>query len=244
MNRLILTAVAAIMILAASCDGIGSGSSSSSSSSGTTSKKRSSEPIEVTITGVISHTEYTPGQSATVTFSRFPQSVAEFKQVREQIGKEPQGAVALQVMAFEMFRHDRKIGRECIEMNTVNSGVDAPIRRLGQLFGNDANYARPYQMAGFLKGATPENGYSPSKPYTVEMSVKEAYQETGIFQSHVIPLKVNAPGRKNGSIAVSVLKTHKPDEPSNGTYFIVFGCGDLFFQVEPISFTATFNGLD
>ena len=209
-------------------------------------KTASNEPIRVTITGDISHTEYKPGQSGTITFNRFPTTVEEFKQVREQIGGEPHGAVALQIMAFEMYRHNRTIGEECIRLNTVVSGVPSPIRRLNELFGKDLNYVRPYQMAGFLKGATPANGYSPSKPYTVEVNVNPGikHQESGIFQTNVIYLQVSAPGRKSGKVGISVLKTFKPDEPSEGKYFIIDSCGDLYFQVEPISFTTTFNGLD
>jgi len=205
-----------------------------------------SEPIEVTITGDISHTEYTADQSGTITFNRFPTTVEEFQQVREQIGGEPHGAVALQLMAFEMFRHDRKIGEECIRMNSVTSSAPGAIRRLNELFGKDANYARPYQVAGFLKDAEPKNGYNPSKPYTVEVKVNPGikYQESSIFQTDVIYLQVSAPGRKDGKVGAAVLKTHKPDEPSKGEYFIMFESSNLYFQVEPISFTATFDGLD
>ena len=206
----------------------------------------SSERLEVTITGDISHTEYTSGQSGTITFNHFPTTVEEFKQVREQIGSEPHGAVALQLMAFEMFRRDRTIGEECIRLNTVTSGVPSPLRRLNELFGKDAGYARPYQMAGFLKDASPANGYNPSKPYTVEVKINPGirYQQSSIFQTNVIYLQVSAPGRKSGKVGISVLRTHKPDEPSEGKYFITDSCGDLYFQVEPVSFTTPFNGLD
>ena len=47
-----------------------------------------------------------------------------------------------------------------------------------------------------------------------------------------------------GVDGISVLKTHKPDESSEGRYFIVFGCSDMYSQVKEKSFTATFNGLD
>lgn len=72
------------------------------------------EPLEVTMTGEIDHEEHTPGQSGSVSFNRFPASVAEFMQVREQIGKEPQGAAALEVMAMEMYRRNRNVGLECL----------------------------------------------------------------------------------------------------------------------------------
>ena len=41
-----------------------------------------------------------------------------------------------------------------------------------------------------------------------------------------------------------MVKTFKPDEPSNGTYFIVNSCPGLYVQVAPISYEHKFLGLD
>ena len=205
-----------------------------------------SVPIEVTITGKINHTDYNSGQSAKISFNRFPVSVQEFKEVREQIGSEPHGAVALQVMAYEMYRHDKKAGEECIRLNNVLNNVLTPVGRLKELFGNDFSYARPYQIAALLKGATPENGYNPAKPYTVEVRVSKgnSYQYSNDYQSNVLYLEIITGGKDRGVDSISVLKTHKPNESSNGQYFIVFSCPGFYSQVKGISFTATFNGLD
>ena len=208
-----------------------------------------SGPLDVTISGEISHTTYTPGQTGTITFSRFPATVAEFKQVREQIGREPHGAAALQLMAYEMYRRNKKRGEECIRLNNLTNNVEMPIRRLNELFGaskDDPAYARPYQIAAFLKDATPENGYNPSKPYTVEVRVNKgvAYAKSADYQTDVLYLEVLTQGIDDGARGVAVLKTHKPGEPSKGDYFIVFNSSGLYSQVKPISFTSTFNGLD
>jgi len=206
----------------------------------------SSVPLEVTISGTISPTVHVPSQSGTVTFNRFPATVEEFEQVREKIGKQPHGAVALQIMAYEMFRRDRTIGEECILLNTVTNNTRTAIGRLRELFGNDVNYARPYQMAAFLKGATPKNGYNPSKPYKIEVRVNKVqkYQYSNDYQTDVLYLQVLTQGKSTGAEAVSVLKTHKPGEPSNGEYYIVFTCAGLYSSVQAVSFTAPFNGLD
>ena len=204
-------------------------------------------PIQVQMTGAINHTQYTAGQSATITFNRFPASVEEFMQVREQIGREPQGAVALQIMAFEMFRRDRNVGAECIKLNNVQSNVGFVTGRLKELFGGDSNYNRPYQMAAYLKGAAPANGYNPEKPYTIEVIVDPAtpYQASSIFQTTVLNLRVKSKGRSTGSDLVSVMKTKKPGEPGEkGTYFIVQSSTGLVSQVAPISFDYDFNGLE
>ena len=210
------------------------------------SPEAAAAPINVKISGTISHTEYTPGQKGKITFNRFPTTVKEFEQVREQIGGEPHGAIALQLMAFEMYRHNRKSGETCIRMNTVKNNADSPIRRLNELFGKDANYARPYQVAAYLKDATPENGYAPSKPYTIEIEVGKtpSYDKSSIFQTDVISLRVLTNGKDSGGVSVSVLKTLKPDEPSKGKYFIIFECSNIYTQVKAVSFSAPFKGLD
>ena len=117
----------------------------------------------VSITGTINHEIYTAGQSATVVFSRFPASVEEFRSAQQQIGNEPQGAVALQLMAAEMYRRNASRGTQCIELCNVKSNFgDFQLNRWRDLFNkNDQSYYRPYQIAAFLKGATPENDYTP-----------------------------------------------------------------------------------
>ena len=210
--------------------------------------------LDVKITGKIDHTNYTKGQSGTVEFNRFPATVDEFKTVRQKIGGEPHGAVALQVMAMEMYRRDRSIGLECIKLNNTSSNVGEVVSRLKELFGGDIKYNRPYQMAAYLKGAEPGNGYNPTKPYTVEVIVDPAkpYQHSGIFQSKYLFLRIKTKGRDNGSSGQNgtsdglyVLKTKKPGEPGEkGKFFLVNNSSSMHTQVKPISFDHEFKGLD
>jgi hypothetical protein len=202
--------------------------------------------LEVKLTGTISHTTHTKGQKGTVEFSRFPATVDEFKQVREKIGTEPHGVVALQLMAYEMYRRDTKIGEECIKLVNTTTNVNVPISRLKELFGKDANYARPYLVASFLKGAIPENGYNPTKPYTVEVKVNDSrpYQATSIFQSTVLYLDVLTTGTDSGLRTVEVLTTAKPGEPGENKYYIVMNAPGLYTQPKEISFTNPWKGLD
>ena len=209
--------------------------------------KMPSGPFNVSIEGVISHDTYTTEQSGTITFSRFPASLAEFKQAREQIGGEPHGAVALQLMAYEMYRRNKSMGEKCIRLNNITSNVDAAMRQMNQLFNKkDNSYNRPYQLAAFLKGATPENGYNPSKPYTVEIKVSKGveYHYSNNFQTTVLYLDVLTQGKDKGSERVEVLKTLKPGEPGEGRYFIVSNSPGLYSQVKEVSFANPFRGLD
>jgi uncharacterized protein YjdB len=203
--------------------------------------------LEVKITGAISHTTFTKGQSGTVEFNRFPATVDEWKQVREKIGGEPHGAVALQLMAYEMYRRNKTVGRECITLNNTTNNVNSAVSRLNELFGSDANYARPYQIAAFLKGATPENGYNPTKPYTVEMKVNDGrtYENFTDYQATAIYLEALTKGVDHGSQTVLVLKTKKPGEQGeSGKFFIVNNCPGLYAQVKAASFENPFKGLE
>ena len=204
------------------------------------------EKLTVTISGSISHTDYDITEKGEVSFNRFPASVKEFNEVREIIGYEPHGAVALQIMAYEMYRRNKEIGLECIKLNNTTNNITSATSRLDELFGNDANYARPYQMAAYLKGATWDNGYKPDKPYTVEIEVNQAtpYQYTETYQSDMLFLDILTQGKPSGRDVVWVIKTHRPGEPSEGKYFIVNNCPNLYSQVRQISYTTPFEGLD
>ncbi|MDO4771741.1 hypothetical protein [Porphyromonas sp.] len=206
-----------------------------------------STPIEVKITGKTDHEKCVKGQRGTVTFNRFPATVKEFEEVREKIGSEPHGAVALQVMAYEMFRRNKETGSTCIELNSVSNitGPDsAPIRQLSILFNED-NSAHPYQMASMLKGATPENGYNPIKPYTIEVYSDHGrgYEKSQAYQATVVRMYVVTSGRSDRKFPVSVVKTLKPDEPSKGKYFIVTN-SPIYSRVQEKSFAQEFKGLE
>ena len=207
----------------------------------------SQNKVEVTLNGKIDHQVWSAGQTATVSFNRFPVSVDEFRQVREQIGHEPHGCIALQVMAYEMFRRDKTIGKECIEWNNLKTNVNQTVSRLNELNRPNDSYARPYQMAAYLKGASWQNGYTPDKPYTVTVRTRPGvkHENSNTFQAMILYLDINVEGGKDkGWSPVSVVKTLKPGEPSEGKYFIVNDSCDMYSQVRDVSFAKPFAGLD
>ena len=101
----------------------------------------------------------------TVSVEALPKSVAEFKTLREKIGKTPEGVVALQVIAIGMYsEYGQSVGEECLDMiNTVTGLTDHARGRLREWYVKGINEPRPYQAAAYMKGATPENGYNPIK---------------------------------------------------------------------------------
>ena len=194
-------------------------------------------PLEVEITGNINHTSFEPGQEGSVTFNRFPASVKEFEMVRKQIGGEPHGAVALELMAAEIYRRDAAIGIECLKLCNTPININNQISRWKELFGKDEYYARPYQIASFLKGATPENKYTPTEPYTIEVKVNSAreYQNITEYQSVELYLEVLTSGKDKGSETVYVVKPNPcRSYPEGSEYFLVNNCPGLYSQVKEI----------
>ncbi|MCL2097640.1 MAG: hypothetical protein FWH23_02625 [Bacteroidales bacterium] len=203
--------------------------------------------VTVTINGKIDHAVWSAEQTATVSFNRFPASIEEFLQVREQIGNEPHGAIALQVMAYEMYSRDKTLGKECIELNNLRTNVNQTVSRLNELNRPNDTYSRPYQMAAYLKGASWQNGYTPDKPYTVTIRTRPGvkHENSNTFQAMILYLDINVEGGKDKVWSpVSVVKTLKPGEPSEGKYFIVNDSCDMYSQVREVSFAKPFEGLD
>jgi len=192
------------------------------------------------IKGKISHSFWIPGVSSSVTISAIPKTVEEFQQLQEQIGKEPQGAVALEIIAIEMYRQlGKEIGEKCLKICNTDNNVGSVKSRIKELFREGDSYGRPYQMAAFMKGASPQNGYNPEKPYVIEVFVDktEKYQESSDYGSKIIFLQVKSHGHGVGSQRVYVVK------PEGAEYYLVDNCPGLYTQVQKIGYGKTFEGL-
>ncbi len=109
----------------------------------------------------------------TVTFTHFPATVREFTTLQEQLlGTSQPGTLALNLMAFEMFRRNRTKGQKCIEMCNVSVNAKSVLNSLRQKFPEHredeaAEGQQPYLVASFLAGATQDNNYQPEYPYTL-----------------------------------------------------------------------------
>ena len=150
------------------------------------------------IEGRINHDTWDKSQSSRVIFTGIPATLEEFKQVRQTLGKEPQGAVALQVMAFEMFRRNRTVGEQALRLNNTATNYNSTIERLKEMMGKDKYYARPYLAAALLDGANPSNAYTPKSPYCVKIRVNPAnkYQESQFLGGTVIYLQIDSEGHQ------------------------------------------------
>lgn len=183
------------------------------------------------------------GKKVEVSFSRIPETIEEFEEVRAFLCASPAGAIALQVMAMEMYRKDAEMGTKAIEKNNITTNVNFMTRRLHELMGRNDSYSRPYQAAAFLKGADPSNGYNPSKPYTVvvELNPSVPSQYSNDYQAEVLYFQIYTTGSDSGKRGnISVVKTLRPGEPQG---YAVDNSPCLVSQVREKSFAAEFKGL-
>ena len=197
-------------------------------------------PLEVKVNGNISTSNFVDGTKGSVEFNRFPATVDEWKQVREEIGETMMGAFVLQVMASEMYRRNSTIGEECMRLAIVSASQNSYI-------GLVKNMKHPYQYAAHLKGASPENGYNPTKPYTIEFVVNRTSnkQYSNDYQADVYRFFAISNGHDMTERTFSVLKTARPGEPGEGgKYYNVISSSTLYNECKEKSFTVNFNGLD
>lgn len=200
-----------------------------------------SAQVTATIKGDIDHEKWKGGAETSVTVSGIPQSVEEFAALREQIGREPQGAVALTLLAFEVFHQQGEaMGIECLKMCATDGCINDARQQLRDKLRDDPadSYARPYQVASFIKGATPENGYNPPKPYVFEMFVDKAqkYQWSDFRECYVLYIRVKSSGSSTGSQQAEVIC---PDDE----FFYVNNCPGFYYQCKQKSRKAEFRGL-
>ena len=161
----------------------------------------------------ISHTRWVGDKKTSVEFDAFPTTLDEWKAMQQHLGSEPQGAVALQVMAFELY-------------NNTSTNYNSTVERLREIMGKDQYYARPYIAWAMLKGATPENGYTVRAPYKIEMKVdpNKKYQQSQLLHGTVIYLLIDSKGWDTNWRGVEVVK------PRGSKYFVVSNCPAMYTQ--------------
>lgn len=173
----------------------------------------------------------------TVSVEALPKSVAEFTTLREKIGKTPEGVVALQVIALGMYsEYGQSVGEECLDMiNTVTGLTDHARGRLREWYVKGINEPRPYQAAAYMKGATPENGYNPTKPYTMEMNITEV-RETEDATLYTVRLKYSG-SQTSKDIRITV------KQPDDDPYCYINANPSMYMKVRAKKKGTTYNGL-
>ncbi|MBQ0021882.1 MAG: hypothetical protein KBT29_01450 [Prevotellaceae bacterium] len=153
--------------------------------------------IDVKKKGGINPKEWKANESATISINRIPTTIEEFKQVQSEIGTTPEGAVMLQLLAMEMYNQNPTVGTECIKLNNIQSNQSSVLSRMPEIFSKkDMNYARPHLVATFFNGSTPQNGFNPKNPYTIQVRTRAnmQYQRSEMMRGYVLYLEVYSSG--------------------------------------------------
>lgn len=182
------------------------------------------------VDGRIDHDTHHAGQGGTCSVEKLPENETEFDALQQQVGGEPQGAVMVMLAAMNLYVHDEQAGLSCLRKamyDSYSSDMQRLKDKLRPASKNDT-YAQTFLPMAFFRGATPENNYKPSQPYTVEVHVNDArpYSRLTEARAPVIYLNLLTKGSDSGIRPVEVIKARgKP-------YFTVFNTAGLTSQVK------------
>ncbi|MBR3036751.1 MAG: hypothetical protein IKI54_05625 [Lachnospiraceae bacterium] len=100
-----------------------------------------------------------------VKLDRLPQDVEDMKSLPNYDQKNEYVVAALTVAALLRYGENKEDGKAMLDLL---NGPDSPANR--DLMLMDLKLGeRPYLMRSYFAGATPENNYTPTQPYTVEL---------------------------------------------------------------------------
>ena len=180
--------------------------------------------------------------SEKVSIEKIPATVEEFRTLQAEIGTTPEGCVMLQLVAMEMYRRDKVVGRECLSLNNTTTNLGSVTNRLNELYRENDTYARPYIVAACFKGAKPSNGYNPDKPYTLRlrMDPTKTDQRSQILKGVVKYVQLYSDGWDNPWRNVDVVKQQGEE------YYRVANCPAILTQCKEIDFdsSADWKGLE
>ena len=190
-----------------------------------------------TMKGNLNAEKYNNAATGVVTFTNVPSNYEEFEALYTHfLGKTPHGTAAMMPMAMEIYGRDREEGLRCLQLINWPNNVNSVVSQLKQKFGtsqyapaNDGYHQR-YLPAAVLKGAKPENAYTPKHPYTVEMkaSVNKHQDMTFGGTGRVMYLYMMGDGWDTHQRGVEIIK--QPDSELHQ----VFNCPSLYTQCKQI----------
>lgn len=250
MKKVFFCVMASLMMAACtSKDGSALSSFVSEVSSGGSSDAEAAEAeapaseIEVSSTGGIDPKEWQGGQTASVSISRIPRNVAEFKELQKKLGTTPEGCVMLQLVAFEMFGRDKNVGEQCVNLNNTDINVPSVMRRLPDILTRkDDTYVRRHLVATYFDGASPENGFNPTSPYTIKVRTSQVhqYERSNSLKGYVLHLEVYSTGYDTPWRGCEVVKQ------KGSEYYKVCNSPSMYVQCKEVDFDASedYKGLN
>ena len=190
-----------------------------------------------TMKGTLTAEAYDKNATGVVTFTNVPSDYEEFEALYTQfLGKTPHGTAAMMPMAMEIYGRDRDEGLRCIQLISWPTNVNSVVSHLKQKYdtsqyapANDSYHQR-YLPAAVLKGAKPENAYTPQQPYTVEMKASVNKHQDLQFsgEGRVVYLYIMGGGWDTHQRSVEIIL--QPDKKLHQ----VFNCPSLYTQCKTI----------
>ena len=104
--------------------------------------------------------------SMKITFASIPQTVEELMALPEATLDSPYKTTALAILALLQYDKNAEL---CYSMLDALRGPD-PLNPYTKSFIKDRLRGKGYKVRSFFLGATPENNYTPTMPYTVAIS--------------------------------------------------------------------------
>ena len=147
-------------------------------------------------------------QTYTVTFQQLPTDLAQLKALPEASLKEPQYAAALTIAALAVYPADKNASLEMLEFLQGPRGLSPYDKQ----FIADRFRDKDYVPRSYFNGATPQNNYQPSMPYTLTF-FENPYSRQNINEGY-LTLHIKSGGGDNPR----QLKLRT--KPSTGQWFL------------------------
>lgn len=142
-------------------------------------------------------------------FNDIPTSLDQLKALKEADMKDPFGVAALTVLALCVYPEDKET---CFQMLDYLNGPETVSERLKQFMRDRFMDGNDYVPRSYLKGATPDNNYTPSSPYTVVVS-SGAHSKDQLNEGYMVLFLTSG-----GADSPRMIKLR--NKPSTGEWFI------------------------
>lgn len=147
-------------------------------------------------------------KSYTVKLQQLPMSLAEMQAMPEASLKEPQNTAALTIAALCIYPVNQEASLEMLNFLQGPRGVTGYDKQ----FLRDRFRDKDYVPRSYFAGATPQNNYEPSQPYTITF-MENPYSRDNIKEGY-LTLHVKSGG------ADSARQVKLRQKPSTGQWFL------------------------
>ncbi len=170
-----------------------------------------------------------------VSIGAIPTTEKEFDALQAQLGTTPEGCIALQLVAMQMYQNNPKVGLACLQKNNTETNLPSVERRLKEIFRKNDSYARMHLVATYFNGATVENGFNPTFPYaiTVRKNANAPDEKSQSLKGYVKHYQVYSEGYDTPWRGVDVV------QQKGDTYYKVSNCPSLYTQCKEVDWEAT-----